>query len=401
MKLPERRSGTGGRGREGRPKSAGRLPGTGGHGHEESAEASTRRSGGAASRDRAAPRLTPSQFDRAFTLVKDLVHEGTVPCAILAVADKDMVLRTEAFGSQNGTLLRNDDVSPVFSVTRPVVAAATAQLWERGLLGLHEPVWTYLPRFKENGKDGVLVRHLLTHTSGLSEAGPLEAMRKGGAPGELEKAVLDTPLDAAPGSRQRDSNAAFVALGMIIRAVSGIPHPEYLEQEIFSPLGMKSTGFDPSQLHARRVLSIPNMPDLGMCPRMEQFIPLRLAAAGMWSTAADLLRFGQLFLSRGRSGRRQVLSPATCLAMMSPQTSGIPSFVPGDFDGFSMGLGWYIPVLPNHALIALDGVVHSGAGGCQLFVSERWGLAVAVITARIRLRTENILNAVLGCLGPA
>lgn len=324
-----------------------------------------------------------------------------MPWAVLAVADSRGVRRCQAFGSQDGVPVSPSDVSPVFSVTTPIVAAAAAQLWERSLVNLHEPVSTYLPGFAANGKDGVLVRHLLTHLSCVSEAGPLEVMRRAGSVRELEQSVLDTPLDAPPGTRQRYSNAAFIALGMIVEKVSGAPLHAFLRRELFAPLAMESTGFDPREFTGRRVLSVPNMPDLGMSPTMEQFIHLQLAAAGLLSTAGDLIRFGQAFLNAGRAaGRRgvSILSPATCRAMMSPQTPGIPPIVPGDFDGSVMGLGWYVPSLPNHRLIATDGVVHSGAGGSQLFVSPRWGITIALATARIRLRTERILNAVLGSL---
>jgi len=348
-------------------------------------------------RERRGPRgPRAAQLDRAFDLAAGIVERGDVPCAVLGVSDARRTIRCQAFGSQDGEAIDPGAISPVFSVTKPMVAAAAAQLWERGLIALHDPVAAYLPGFEANGKEGILVRHLLTHTSGMAEQEPHAVLRASGTAAELERSVLATGMDALPGTRQRYSNTAFIALGMIIARVSGVPLDRYMDREIFLPLGMSSTGFDPSRFPGRTILRVPNLTDLGMGPTIEALIPLRLAPAGLFSTAEDVLRFGREFLAGSRPGR--ILGPAARTAMMSPQTPGVPPMVPGDFDGWVTGLGWYLPAPPSHKVIAVDGAAHSGAGGCQVFVSPRWGIAISVISARIRYRTERILNAVLGCL---
>ena len=348
------------------------------------------------------PRLSAGRFDPAFRLAESLVQRGAPP-TVLGISDARRTIRVQSFGSQQGTPIPADIVAPLFSVTKPMVAAAVAQLWERGLLNLHEFVASYLPGFEANGKQAVMIRHLLTHTSGINEAASVEAMRRGCGPEELEAAVMASPLDAVPGTRQRYSSAAFVALGMIVRKVSGQPLDRYMAEEIFGPLGMTRTGYDPAVLTTGMVMEVPNLPDLGMSPTMSSFVPLAFAGAGLWSCAEDVLAFGRVFLRGGRTGRgaARILSPAACDAILSPQTPGVPSFVPGDFDGWVMGLGWYLPAPPSHKVMALEGANHSGAGGCQVFVSRRWGIACAVITARIRHRTEKLLNALFACLPEA
>jgi CubicO group peptidase (beta-lactamase class C family) len=352
-------------------------------------------------------RRAPGSLDRAFRLASDLVARGDAPPTVLAVSDARRTIRAEAFGTQDGVPITTEVAAPIFSVTKPMIAAAVAQLWERGRIQLFDTVASWLPGYEAQGKQGVLIRHLLTHTSGISEMPAVEAMRRGAGPREVEAAILSSPLDAPPGTKQRYSNASFVALGMIISKASGMTLAEYLSREVFAPLAMTRTGFDPARLPAPRaaphsaacVLRVPNLPDLGMSPTLESFITLELAAAGLFSTAEDIASFGRAFLNGGRGPRGRILGPATVQAMLTPQTPGIPPFVPGDFDGWVLGLGWYLCAPPHHKVIAGDAATHSGAGGCQVFVSREWGVAVAVVTAKIRHRTERLVNAVLGCLG--
>lgn len=126
------------------------------------------------------------------------------------------------------------------SSTKPVTVVAIAQLWERGKLKLDQPVAAYIPEFAAQGKQRVLVEHLLTHTAGVPYADASHW-------GELHKwdvclkAICEARLadDWVPGRRcAYHTYSAWLLLGEIVQRIDGRPLPQYLREEIFEPLGM-------------------------------------------------------------------------------------------------------------------------------------------------------------------
>ena len=141
---------------------------------------------------------------------------------------------------REGQPFRRDILCNWMSTTKPVAVVAIGQLWERNLLNLSEPMATYIPEFGRNGKEGVLVEHLLTHTAGIPYADMAMWAQLHEWRGVLD-AICDASLEAGwePGKRAGyHPYSAWFLLGEIVRRIDGREYAQYVREEIFLPLGM-------------------------------------------------------------------------------------------------------------------------------------------------------------------
>ncbi len=190
------------------------------------------------------------------------------------------------------------DVFDVASLTKVLCTTGlAAQLAERGRLKLDAPVASTLPGFERAGKEGVTIRHLLAHSSGLpawrpyheevaahpesaeaflppTERPDAEALRPAFLRGRelVAAAVRDEALEAAPGTRARYSDVGFIALGLAIERLEGRSLSALAEERLFRPLGLRSTffldGTEPAlaREHARGRTFLPT----GACPHRHE-----------------------------------------------------------------------------------------------------------------------------------
>ena len=136
-----------------------------------------------------------------------------------------------------------DTTYTIFSVTKQFTATAIMMLEERGLLSLNDPVSKYIPDFK-NG-DKITIHHLLSMTSGIGDY----LYKKDDRPftvKELITKVKEQPIEFEAGTKYEYSNSNYQILGYIIEKVSGLEYGDFLKQNIFLPLGMNDTQYDPS-----------------------------------------------------------------------------------------------------------------------------------------------------------
>lgn len=136
---------------------------------------------------------------------------------------------------------RADNLMLWMSACKPFAAVGIAQLWEQGRLDLDAPVAELIPNFAHGGKGGVTTRHLLLHTSGFREVGPLPILQ----PWETTIAqIAATPLEKdwvvgeTAGYHMR---ASWYILAEIIRLIDGRPYPQYVREAVFEPLGAVDT----------------------------------------------------------------------------------------------------------------------------------------------------------------
>ena len=136
------------------------------------------------------------------------------------------------------------------SITKQFTATAIMQLQEKGLLNVNDQVKKYLPDYP-NG-DKFTIHHLLTHTSGVTSFTGFpeyeEMMVNHLSPEEIIATFKDKPLEFAPGSQYKYSNSGYFLLGYLVEKISGKPYDEYLQENIFGPLGMKDSGYDHNHL---------------------------------------------------------------------------------------------------------------------------------------------------------
>jgi CubicO group peptidase (beta-lactamase class C family) len=201
------------------------------------------------------------------------------------------------------------------SVTKQFTAASILLLEERGKLSVTDPVKKYMPDAPD-AWDQITIRHLLTHTSGIPNFTGFEDYRKlepfAATPAQLVARFRDKPLDFKPGEKWSYSNSGYVLLGYLIEKITGGTYEKFVTENIFSPLGMKDTGYDSNTaIIPHRADGYEAAPD-GF--RHAGFIHMSIphAAGALYSTTEDLLKWEQ-----GLYGGK-LLQPASLQKMTTP-----------------------------------------------------------------------------------
>ena len=169
------------------------------------------------------------------------------PGAVALVAKKGEVIYKKAFGMANMELdipMRTDMIFEIGSITKQVTAVAILMLMEEGKLNLEDDITKYIGNYPVHGHK-INIHHLLTHTSGLNNYTNIEEWthlwRQDYTPSEFIDIIKKFPMDFTPGEKWNYSNTAYFILGYIIEKASGIPYPQFIQEKIFAPLGMKNS----------------------------------------------------------------------------------------------------------------------------------------------------------------
>lgn len=213
------------------------------------------------------------------------------------------------------------------SGTKPIVAVAVGQLWERGLVALDDPVARFIPEYGRNGKEGVTLRHILTHTASLRHIIPKPHLEPWD---DTLQRICSASLQPGwvPGAKAGyDPVANWFILGEVIRRVDGRPVDEYVRQEVFLPLGMTECRLAmPRELYRAYGDRMGQMYDthiregariLAEGSEAGCFVP-RPGASGR-GPARELGRFYEAL----RQGGEGLLSPETVYALTSRQRVGM------------------------------------------------------------------------------
>jgi CubicO group peptidase (beta-lactamase class C family) len=179
--------------------------------------------------------------------VMQQMGKSFTPGVAVGIVRDGKVLLAKGYGLANVELAVFTDANSVFqllSITKQFTAAAIMMLVQSGKLTLDEPVHKYLPDVPASW-NSITIRNLLTHTSGivdLTDVHPFfEQIREDATPWQLLTPVYKLDLVFKPGSQWRYSNSNYFILGMVIEKISGKSYIDFLQENIFIPLGMKST----------------------------------------------------------------------------------------------------------------------------------------------------------------
>ncbi len=172
--------------------------------------------------------------------------------AVIAVKDGQVVFR-KGYGMANmelGVTIEPDMIFRIGSITKQFTAVSILMLMEQGKLSLSDEITKFLPDYPTQGHK-ITVEHLLTHTSGIkSYTGMAEwrpLWRKDLKLPELIDIFKNQPMEFAPGAKWNYNNSAYVLLGAIIEKVSGQSYGDFVEKNIFAPLGMNQSFYDNTQ----------------------------------------------------------------------------------------------------------------------------------------------------------
>jgi uncharacterized protein YbbC (DUF1343 family)/CubicO group peptidase (beta-lactamase class C family) len=303
-----------------------------------------------------------AQIDQAITA-------GLIPGAVVIVGHEGKIVYHRAYGSRSIVPKREpmteDTIFDAASLTKVVATtSAMMKLFEQGRVRMNDPVTAYIPEF-EGGKSPITVRDLMTHFSGLRPDLDLQPSWSGYDTG-IHLALIDKPA-GPPGMKFVYSDINFILAGEIVRRVSSRPLPEFVRQNVFAPLGMNESMFNPPASLKPRIAPT----------ELDNGVPLRgvvhdetardmggvAGHAGLFTTAADLTVFCEMMLGNGERAGVRVFSPATVKKFTAPQT-------PAD-QPILRGFGWDIdsPFSSNRGeLFPIGSYGHTGFTGTSIWM---------------------------------
>jgi len=305
--------------------------------------------------------MNPGLLARIPARMKEFVDAGKTAGVVTLIARHGHVASLEAVGFQDlerKTPMRVDSIFRVMSVTKPVTCAGVMILVDEGRLSLLDPVEKFVPEFKglKVNPCGARVGHncepvealrpinvldLMTHTSGLGEAGG----GRGAPPPPPNSRAEQVASNASratlifqPGTAWNYTNFGIAVLGRIIEIVSGKRYDQFMAENLFQPLGMRDSFFDVPPDKANRVSTIYTTVDGKLRPLTR---PTPAGAripspdSGLLSTAGDLARFNQMMLNKGTLNGKRIVSAAAVEAMTTSYTGDLKAgYAPGVGQGY-------------------------------------------------------------------
>jgi CubicO group peptidase (beta-lactamase class C family) len=340
--------------------------------------------------------------------LNDLVDAGAPPgLTALVVKDGELVYAS-GFGladGPGGVPATPDTVYRWWSITKVFTAVAVMQLAEKGKLSLDDPVSDHVrgfsPTLAGEAIPGITIRELLSHSSGLPDAGneilgwlhfePEAALDQTG----LVNATMPrySRLAAAPGAEGRYSNIGYMILSAVVEAASGQRYEDYVVANILEPLGMVRTGFEFPGVPVEQIavgshpLDAMVLPaslaiDLDRAVRersgnrlwFNPVYPDQTGPSGLVGPASDMARFMLAMLAGGELDGVRIVSEESIRIMVTPVVAAKVS--PAPRDGFEFGLGWFIHEGERGTSLSHGGQGMGMSSLMTLFPDERLGILV-------------------------
>lgn len=357
---------------------------------------------------------TAKKFKTLDSLLQSEVNGDKIPGAVIQVKKGKQVLFQRAYGlaqKYNAQHQLLPDPEPttlehlydLASLTK-VVGTTTGimLLVDQKQIGLDDPVGKYIPAFDTPEKRTITIRHLLSHSAGLKEWYPLyyRASNKQ----ETYRLIGELPLAFPVGKQRRYSDLGFVLLGQIIEQVSKMPLDQFLDQQVFKPLGMVHTTYNPLSKGGFAKIAATSHgnpyekrmvydPSLGFTVKEidpKQWDGWRTytlkgevndgntwyanggisGAAGLFSTVGDLQKLVDMLLAKGKVGERKFISAQTIEQFLIK-------------DQFNNGLGWMMdPTNPVMKNAPAGTFAHTGFTGTSIVVVPQSNISVIMLINR-------------------
>jgi CubicO group peptidase (beta-lactamase class C family) len=308
---------------------------------------------------------SPESLAKLGALVQSLVDDEEVVGAELLVIKNGHSILHQAYGMRDlaaGTPMEIGSVFCVRSMTKPLIGTSILMLIEDGVIQRDDPIARYLPAFDVEGKRGITIEHLITHTSGLPFS--MIAARD---PRELEsiRAVAElgagSTLDFEPGNGFQYSDQGTDTLTAMIEVVSGMPAEDFVRERLLEPLGMQHSTCLMTEDHPLRARALAKYVGTRgewtrfWSPEDEALFPIFLGSQGLYSTLEDYGRFMELWMHRGQLDGQRLLGEGSVNRALTPNPFPFPGAT--RLPGLSAGYGdlmqlWMTP----------DGEGHDSAG---------------------------------------
>ncbi len=348
------------------------------------------------------------------SILQSQVDADKIPGAVIQIKKGNKIIYTHAYGYAqkydfNHQLLNPpekmvvEDLFDMASLTKVIGTTTSIMLLaDKGLLKVDDPVGKYVADFNGPDKRAITIRHLLTHTSGLREWYPLYYRCKNKY--ETFKLIGQLPLKYPVGAGRHYSDLGFVILGEIIEHISGLPLEKFVQQNIFMPLRMGHSTYNP--LQSKKFTQIaatgPGNPyekrmlyDSSLGFTVKEINPTSWdgwrtyvsrgevddgnawyansgvsGAAGLFSTVSDVQKLVDMLMNKGKVGHAQFISEKTVETFLTK-------------DKFNNGLGWMMDSANSFMKNAPEGSFgHTGFTGTSIVVVPQWDISIILLINR-------------------
>ena len=330
-------------------------------------------------------------FSNVDKLMQQAVSDSVFPGAVLLFGIDHTFLFSKAYGhytyDKNSRQVTTNSIFDLASVSKVVGTTTAAMiLVDRGKLNLDEKVIAYLPEFNNNGKDKITIRNLLLHNSGLPAF--KKYYDKYSTADEVINDIMNLKLIYEPGTKYVYSDLGMITLQKVIEKISGMPLDKFLYENLFKPLGMDLTMYNPPKELKQNC--VPTELDDFWRMRLLQgevhderaYMLNRVAGhAGLFSTAEDLSKFVRMLLDGGKYNGKQIISKKIIDEWTTKQ-SGLSD----------RGLGWDTRSKEKSSsgkYFSMNSFGHTGYTGTSIWVDKDTKLFVILLTNRVHPTRKN------------
>ena len=353
--------------------------------------------------------LNEQQLDSLADIMQQAVDQQAIAgCSFLIVHRGEVVFR-EAFGFadiESERAFTTNELVPIASVSKPVLASVVMALVDQGKLTLDDPVEKYLPEFKDMKVKGgepltrrMTIRHLLSHTAGFwgnkrISAEKLDLIRNFQRPlGEAVSRMATYELEYQPGTKFVYSGSGFCVAGRVAEVVLNQSLEQIAQEVLFRPLGLSRTTYLPSKEIRETVPTAYSRQSGGVLERQPsrtggelRFI---LPGGSLFTTLDELATFGAMHLEDGMCHEKQILSKKSIDEMRRFQSRQTATR--------RYGLGWFCDDIDDQGLA--DRVYHGGAMGAYLVVDRKRELVGAFLIHQPGQEVAGLKNNLLQHVG--
>lgn len=335
------------------------------------------------------PAVVSRVRDSLRTVLNAAVADGAFPGAVAVIGNHDGILASLGVGQLDAADATRPSLNTMYDLASLTKIIATTsimlQLVDQGRVALDSPAVKYLPEWRGPRSSSVLIRHLLSHSSGLVAWRPFykEAVDRADARAQLLLVGPETP----PGTRYVYSDMNFMLLGLIAEQVTGMRLDSAFDAMVAAPLRLADTRFRPDSSQRFRIA--PTEFDPWRQRQLRGEVHDENASrfegvsghAGLFSTAEDLSRFARLWLNRGTLDGVRLAAPQTIARFTHAQDTLVSR----------RALGWETPNGTNSAghKLSAQAFGHTGFTGTSLWIDPSRDLFVILLTNRVNPTRQN------------
>lgn len=311
-----------------------------------------------------------AKSNKKFDVLLNELFSKDGPGGVALVVKDGKTIYRKAFGMANlelGVKMKPENVFRIGSITKQFTATAIMQLIEQGKIKLDDDITKYIKDYPTHGYT-ITIENLLTHTSGIKSYTGLkkwtsEVRKKNFTPKEMVDYFKSEPMDFAPGEKFMYDNSGYFLLGYIIEIVSGQTYAEYIQQHIFTPIGMKNSYYGGNSPIIKNRAAGYAKDDNGY--KNDEFLSMTqpFAAGSLLSTVDDLSTWYAAVMSD------KVMTKAS-------RSKAHSVFTLNDGSKTDYGFGWAIGNIQGSPMVSHGGGINGFLSASNYLPEERVFVAV-------------------------